>query len=135
MAEKEINQQQGEAVNNNAGAKVREKKPAGKVVARSLVDIINGNILTNKYSLKQVPFMMFITGITLLYISNSYYAEKKIRQISKVTNELKELRSEYITSMSKLMFVSKQSEVAKTAEEMGLQIKESTNPPGKIIIK
>jgi hypothetical protein len=105
------------------------------VVARSLVDIINGNILTNKYSLKQVPFMMFMTGITLLYIANSYYAEKKIRQISKVTNELKELRSEYITSMSKLMFVSKQSEVAKTAEEMGLQIKESTNPPGKIIIK
>jgi hypothetical protein len=33
------------------------------------------------------------------------------------------------------MFVSKQSEVAKTAEEMGLLIKESTNPPGKIIIK
>ena len=135
MAEKEINQQQVETVNNTVGSKAREKKAAGKVVARSLVDIINGNILTNKYSLKQVPFMMFITGITLLYIANSYYAEKKIRQISKVTNELKELRSEYITSMSKLMFVSKQSEVAKTAEEMGLQIKESTNPPGKIIIK
>jgi hypothetical protein len=135
MAEKEINQQQVETVNNTVGSEAREKKAAGKVVARSLVDIINGNILTNKYSLKQVPFMMFITGITLLYIANSYYAEKKIRHISKVTNELKELRSEYITSMSKLMFVSKQSEVAKTAEEMGLQIKESTNPPGKIIIK
>jgi hypothetical protein len=32
------------------------------------------------------------------------------------------------------MFVSKQSEVAKTAESMGLTIKESTTPPGKIIV-
>jgi hypothetical protein len=111
------------------------KKPAGKVLMRSLFDIINGNILTNKQSLRQVPFMLFITGLTLLYIANSYYAEKKIRQINKVTNELKELRSEYITSKSKLMFVSKQSEVAKTAESMGLEIRESINPPGKIIVK
>jgi hypothetical protein len=106
-----------------------------KVFVRSAFDVINGNFLTNKSSLKQAPFVLFLTIVALFYIANSYYAERKIRQINKINNELKELRSEYITSKSKLMFVSKQSEVAKTAEQMGLPIKESTTPPGKIIVK
>lgn len=112
-----------------------KKKQAHKVFVRSAFDVINGNFLTNKSSLKQAPFVLFLTVVALFYIANSYYAERKIRQINKINNELKELRSEYITSKSKLMFVSKQSEVAKTAEEMGLPIKESTTPPGKIIVK
>ena len=112
-----------------------KKVQVHKVFVRSAFDVINGNFLTNKSSLKQAPFVLFLTIVALFYISNSYYAERKIRQINKINNELKELRSEYITSKSKLMFVSKQSEVAKTAEQMGLSIKESTNPPGKIVVK
>jgi hypothetical protein len=119
----------------SAKAKSPKKKQVHKVFVRSVFDVFNGNFLTNKSSLKQAPFAMFLTIVALFYISNSYYAERKIRQINKINNELKELRSEYITSKSKLMFVSKQSEVAKTAEVMGLSIKESTTPPGKIIVK
>jgi hypothetical protein len=122
-------------VDNSKSAKGPKKKQVHKVFVRSAFDVINGNFLTNKSSIKQAPFVLFLTLVALFYISNSYYAERKIRQINKINNELKELRSEYITSKSKLMFVSKQSEVAKTAETMGLPIKESTTPPGKIIIK
>lgn len=119
----------------SAKAKSPQKKQVHKVFVRSVFDVFNGNFLTNKSSIKQAPFVMFLTIVALFYIANSYYAERKIRQINKINNELKELRSEYITSKSKLMFVSKQSEVAKTAEVMGLPIKESTTPPGKIIVK
>lgn len=118
-----------------AQTEVPKKKKAHKVFVRSAFDIINGNFLTNKSSLKQAPFVLFLTVVALFYIANSYYAERKIRQINKINNELKELRSEYITSKSRLMFVSKQSEVAKMAEGMGLSIKESTTPPGKIMVK
>jgi hypothetical protein len=104
-------------------------------ISRNLIDIINGNFLTKEHSLKQAPFIFFLSLMAMLYISNSYYAEKKIREINKVNNELKELRSEYITSKSKLMFITKQSEVAKAAEKMGLSIRESIVPPGKIIIE
>lgn len=139
MAEQEIvNNQEplNEAPKTGTSTKAApQKKQVHKVVVRSVVDVINGNFLTNQTSLKQVPFLLFLTIAVLFYIANSYYAERKIRQISKINNELKELRSEYITSKSKLMFVSKQSEVAKTAEDMGLLIKESTTPPGKIIVE
>jgi hypothetical protein len=138
MTEQEnINKQeqaQFEAPSAETAAKGPKKKQVHKVFVRSVFDVFNGNFLTNKSSLKQAPFVMFLTIVALFYISNSYYAERKIRQINKINNELKELRSEYITSKSKLMFVSKQSEVAKTAEVMGLSIKESTTPPGKIIV-
>ena len=116
-------------------SKVSVKKAPVAVISRNLIDIINGNFLTKEHSLKQAPFIFFLSLMALLYISNSYYAEKKIREINKVNNELKELRSEYITSKSKLMFITKQSEVAKAAETMGLSIKESIVPPGKIIIE
>lgn len=117
------------------GKKSSPKALLGTQVVRSVFDVFNGNILTNKSSIKQVPFLLFLTLVALLYIANGYFAERKIRQINKINNELKELRSEYITAKSKLMFVSKQSEVARMAETMGLTIKESTTPPNKIVVK
>ena len=116
-------------------AKVVAKKGPVALVVRNFIDIINGNFLTKEHSLKQAPFIFFLSLMAMLYIANSYFAERKIRQINKVNNELKELRSEYITSKSKLMFVTKQSEVAKAAETMGLSIKESVVSPGKIIVE
>ena len=101
----------------------------------SPLDFINGKILTNDSTVKQFPFIMFLVLIALFYISNTYYAEKIMRNTNRVTNEIKELRSEYITSKSDLMFISKQSEVARAAEEKKLGIKESVVAPKKIVIE
>lgn len=69
----------------------------------------------------------------IFYIANSYNAEKTIIEISRTKKQLEELRFEYITTKSNLMFESKQSEVAyKLANS---QIKESTTPPIKLISK
>jgi hypothetical protein len=102
---------------------------------RPLIDFINGNFLTNASVVKQVPFVFFLVFVAIVYISNTYYAEKIMRKTNTVTNEIKELRSEYITSKSDLMFISKQSEVARAAAEMNLGIKESIVAPKKIIIE
>ncbi|HRH01567.1 MAG TPA: FtsL-like putative cell division protein [Bacteroidia bacterium] len=102
---------------------------------RPIIDFINGNFLTNASAVKQVPFVFFLVFVAIVYISNTYYAEKILRKTNSVTNEIKELRSEYITSKSDLMFISKQSEVARAAAEMNLGIKESVVAPKKIIIE
>lgn len=100
------------------------------VLAKGLSAIFSGTFLTNENSLKHVPFILFLALIAILYIANGYYADDKLREVNKITNELKELRSEYISTKSDLMFVSKQSEVAKAAEPLG--IKEPIVPPMKI---
>lgn len=108
-------------------------KPAKKgVLAKGLSAIFSGTFLTNERTLKNLPYLLFLVVLAILYIGNGYYADSKIRQVNKVTNQLKELRSEYISTKSDLMFASKQSEVAKSAIMLGL--KEPVVPPTKIFV-
>lgn len=79
-----------------------------------------------------IPYTIFLAIAALLYISNTYYAEKTIRDIYKTDKELKELRFEYLTTKSDLMYRSKQSEVAKLVGPLGL--KEARIPPTKIVL-
>lgn len=79
-----------------------------------------------------MPFVFFLMGLAILYISNSYEAERVIREIDKTGKELKALRTEYISGKSDLMFTSKQSEVARMSEPFG--IRESQTAPMKIVM-
>ena len=110
---------------------VKKKKEPGKVT-RSLATIFSGNILSKDNVTKSLPFIFFLTFLGILYIANGYYAERTIRDLYKVGNQLKELRSEYITVKSDLNYKSKQSQVAQATEELG--VLESTMPPTKIIV-
>jgi hypothetical protein len=100
------------------------------VLAKGLSSVFSGTFLTNEKNLKHLPFILYLGLMAILYIANGYYADDKIREENKTTNQLKELRSEYISVKSDLMFASKQSEVAKSAEALGL--KEPLVPPVKI---
>ena len=83
--------------------------------------------------MKVMPYIFFLTLVALVYIANSYYAERTIRDIDAVSKELKTLRTEYITGKSELMIVSKQSEVARAVAPQGL--KESVEAPKKIVVE
>lgn len=109
------------------------KQSAIKKHTSLIADLLNGNILTRESFLDHLPFILFIAFLALTYISNGFLAEQNIRELNKVNNELKELRSEYITIKSELMYKSKQSELAKIIDERELGLKESFEPPKKII--
>ncbi len=109
----------------------KNAKPRKKgVLAKGLSSVFSGTFLTNEKNLKHLPFILYLGLMAILYIANGYYADDKIREENKTNNQLKELRSEYISVKSDLMFASKQSEVAKSAEALGL--KEPVVPPVKI---
>ncbi|MET7001190.1 FtsL-like putative cell division protein [Chitinophaga defluvii] len=82
---------------------------------------------------QNMPFILFLSAMALLYIANSHLAEKKIRRINKLGREIKELKWEYINVKSELMFRSKMSEVSKSVEPLGL--KQLNAPPQKIVIQ
>ena len=88
-------------------------------------------VVSRNQVVNAMPFILFITVLLMVYISNGYYAEGLIREIDQTKKELKEKRAEYITTMSRLMYVSNQSEVAKMLSGFG--VKESTEPPYRII--
>lgn len=70
---------------------------------------------------KQVPFFLFLTALAVAYIFNGHYADKTIRKINRTAKEVKELKYEYIAVKSKVIFQSKQSELVKTVEPLGLK--------------
>lgn len=70
---------------------------------------------------KQVPFFLFLTVLAVIYIYNGHYADKTIRNINKTAKEVKELQWEYKTVKSEVMFQSKQSELVKAVEPLGLE--------------
>lgn len=102
------------------------------LIARILAGVLGGSILTRENVVKSMPYLLFLAILALFYISNTYYAEKTIVQSYALRKELKELRYEFVSKRSSLMFESKQSEVARRLESSG--IKESRVPPVKLIV-
>ena len=101
--------------------------------AKRVLSVLDGSFLTRDNVVNNIPYLLFLFGIGIFYIGNSHFAEKSVIDMEKLNRELKELRSEFISTRSELMFVSKQSEVAKAVEPMGIY--ESVVPPKKIVIK
>ncbi len=76
---------------------------------------------------KQVPFFLFLALLAVLYIYNGHYADKTLRNINRTAKEVKELQYDYKAVKSDVMFRSKQSELVKAVEPLGL--KELVFPP------
>ena len=70
---------------------------------------------------KQVPFFLFLALLAIIYIYNGHFADKTIRSINMTAKEVKELQYEYKTVKSEVMFRSKQSELVKAIEPLGLR--------------
>lgn len=129
-----IEEEQIEAVVEETKVETTSKpsKPRKKgVLAKGLSSVFSGTFLTNEKTLTYLPFVLFLGFVAIFYIAYNYYADDNIRLENKLNKEIKESRSEYISTKSDLMFASKQSEVAKAALEIGL--KESVVPPVKIL--
>ncbi len=97
--------------------------------------VVDGSFLANDSVVKQLPYVLFMAFLAVVYIANRYHAEKIVGESMRLERELKELRSEKIAIQAELMFISKQSEVAVLVKEKGLGLEESFEPPKKIIVK
>jgi hypothetical protein len=103
-----------------------------KKVSRSMHSVLDGTFLTRDKFRRVLPFILFLMVLGVIYITNIFHVERTKRQIDDLEEELRELRYEYISSRSKLMYESKPSEIAIKLEETG--IRESMVPPRKIMV-
>jgi len=82
---------------------------------------------------KNLPFILYLSLLALIYIANGHAADKTIREINSTSRQLQNLRWQYLNAKSELMFRSKMSEVSRAVAPMGL--KELTLPPQIIVVK
>ena len=85
------------------------------------------------FPVRYLPKILFVLFLGLVYIGNTHYAEQTVRKINRMQVEVEDLRADYTTLKSDLMFSSKQSEVARKVKPFGL--KESLIPPYKIVVE
>ncbi|MGV6861782.1 MAG: FtsL-like putative cell division protein [Putridiphycobacter sp.] len=112
--------------------KVVDKKPTkkGNKTMSAFKKILNGEFLSKKEIIDNLPFFSFVSLLMVLLISWGYYTESIGKTEAKLEKELSELNSEYFTLGSEYNRLSRQTQVAERLKETGL--KESTNPPKKI---
>ncbi len=95
-----------------------------------IYNILKAKFLVNEDAVKNWKFIVFLVGLAIIMIANTHNYEKKIYQITDLTNEVKELRSEFVDRRSELMKIKMESTIANQMEAR--EIFPSSVPPKKI---
>jgi len=102
------------AVENNTG----KKSLAFKAV---------GDLFNYSWIVKNITFFLFLAVLAVVYIANGHMSDNRIRKINETARKLKDLQYEYKTLKSEMMFKSRESEMVKAAEPLGLMM-DTTSP-------
>ena len=97
---------------------------------KSIYSILRGKFLISDDSFKNWRIIIFVSVLAIIMIASSHSADKKVHEIARLTNEVKELRSAFVDGRSKLMRLKMESSIIDKVADKGIQISEI--PPKKI---
>ncbi|WP_396601925.1 FtsL-like putative cell division protein [Algibacter sp. R77976] len=100
---------------------------------KNIYNILKGTFLISDDSFKSWRLILFISGLAIVMIASSHSADKKVYEIARLKNEVKEMRSAFVDGRSKLMRLKMESHVVVIMKEKGLA--PSVIPPKKIKVK
>ena len=100
---------------------------------KNFYNIIKGRFLVSDDAFKNWRFIIFLSFLALMMIASSHQADKKVHEIARLNNEVKELKSEYVDVRMQLMQSKMESKIIRAMERRG--IFPSETPPQKIVIK
>lgn len=99
-----------------------------------LKELLSGSMVSEKIILKNLGYIALITLLAAIYIGNRFHAEKVTREMTRLQREVKDLRSESLSTSADLMYISKQSAVYRMVKEKGLSLEELKTPPYKLLV-
>lgn len=95
-----------------------------------IYNILKARFLVNEGANKNWLFIVFIIALAMIMIANTNRYEQKIFEIAALTNEVKEMRSEFVDRRSELMKLKMESTVSD--KMVAKEIFPSAVPPTKI---
>jgi cell division protein FtsL len=99
-----------------------------------LKELFSGSIVSEKLILNNLGYIVFLAFLAALYITNRYNVERITRETTRLQNEIKDLRSEALSTSADLVFISRQSQVYSMIKARGLDLEELKEPPYKLIV-
>ncbi len=120
-------------VTENTGEKAAEA-PKQPVKQPFLKELLSGSMVSEKLILQNLGYISLITFLAAVYIANRFHAERITRESSRLQREVRDLRSESLSTSADLMYVSRQSQVYSLIREKGMNLEELKTPPFKLIV-
>ena len=102
-------------------------------IRQTVYDILKGGFLVDEGAAKNWSMLVFLAGLALVMIASSHNIDRKVQKIAVLNKEMRELRSEFVSTRSDLMKVKMESTIIRKLAEEGLFVAE--NPPQKIVVK
>lgn len=100
---------------------------------KGVYSLLKAKFLISDDALKNWKFIVFLVILGMIMIANNHQYDAKNYKITELTNQVKELRSEFVDRRSELMKLKMESTVEKKMETR--QIFPSEEPPVKIIVE
>jgi cell division protein FtsL len=114
-----------------AAAKGNRKKSGS---GGTLKGLVSGTYIAEKLILNNMRYVILIAVLGIIFISNRFQAERVEREITKLEQEVRDLRAEALSASAQLGSVSRQSEVIDLVKERGLGLQELREPPYRIVV-
>lgn len=111
---------------------LKPEKEKAELPSNFVTTFFSEGVISKEAATEMLPFIIYVAFLCMVYIANRHYAERNIRDIDRLSREVKEQSWDFKTLKSDLMLKSTQTEVAKRVDTLGL--KALIEPPQKIII-
>ncbi len=98
----------------------------------SILNIIRGKFLISEDALKTWKFILFLSALAMFMISSAHRVDQKVYHIAALSNQVKQLKSQFVEGRMRLMNSKMESKIIKAMDKRGLF--SSKVPPKKIII-
>jgi hypothetical protein len=95
-----------------------------------VTNLLSKGLVSTDAVTRALPFVFYLALLGMIYIANRHIAENNIRNIDKVSKEVKELSWDFKTTKADMAYKSTQTEVAKRVDTLG--IAEPIEPPQKL---
>ncbi len=100
---------------------------------QTIYDILKGKFLIADDAMKNWRMLLFLSFLAIIMIASSHNAERKVHEIARLNNEVRELRTQFVDGKTELMRLKMESSIIRKMTQKGL--KRPERPPRKIIVK
>lgn len=114
-----------EATETESGERPRRRKRRGIRIGQ----FFTGGVLSQDEFTQRLPVLVYIVFLMLLYIANGFHIQHKHSELDRITDELKQLKTEAVTTSAMRMTLTRQSEIERLLKERGIPLTREGRPP------
>lgn len=83
-----------------------------------------GGVLSQEEFTRRLPVIVYVVFLMLLYIANGFHIQHKHSELDRISEELKQLKTEAVTSSAVRMTLTRQSEIERLLRERNIPLKQ-----------